>query len=247
MNSATGIGAFVGGGQFNHARGNYSAICGGGGGTPDDSNSASGQWSFIPAGRHNRTTGAYAFAGGRNASALHTAAFVWSDNSSVGTGLSSTTNNQFSVRAEGGTRFFTNSAMTLGAQLVANATAWTTLSDSTKKTDIQRVDTKRVLDKVLQLPISEWRYKAQPDASIRHMGPMAQDFWTQFHLGEDSLGISTIDPDGIALAAIQELAKQNARLEQELALQATRYEELRAVVQSLQASDKQSENKSRKE
>jgi hypothetical protein len=56
---------------------------------------------------------------------------------------------------------------------------------------------------------------------------MAQDFWKLFGLGEDSLGISTIDPDGIALAAIQELNKkveevqvlktQNAKLEDRVA------------------------------
>jgi hypothetical protein len=42
---------------------------------------------------------------------------------------------------------------------------------------------------------------------------MAQDFWNLFHVGSDSLKISTLDPAGIALAAIQELQKQNATLQ----------------------------------
>jgi hypothetical protein len=45
---------------------------------------------------------------------------------------------------------------------------------------------------------------------------MAQDFWSRFKLGDDSLSISSIDPAGIALAAIQELAKQNETLRGEL-------------------------------
>jgi hypothetical protein len=49
-----------------------------------------------------------------------------------------------------------------------------------------------------------------------------------FHVGSDSLKISTIDPDGIALAAIQELAKRTDRIEQlELELA-----ELKALVKS---------------
>ena len=110
---------------------------------------------------------------------------------------------------------YTNAGETLGARLAPNATAWTAMSDSTKKQNIRLVDTREILDKVSQLPIKQWSYKSQ-DPSIEHIGPMAQDFYNLFHLGEDSLGISTIDPDGIALAAIQELHKENQQLKKEL-------------------------------
>ena len=72
------------------------------------------------------------------------------------------------------------------------------------------------------LPIQRWSYKAQ-DPSIEHIGPMAQDFWREFHLGDDSLGINDIDPAGVALAAIQELYKEVI--------------ELRARVQTLEAAE----------
>ena len=49
------------------------------------------------------------------------------------------------------------------------------------------------------MSIREWNYKAQ-HATIRHVGPTAQDFHAAFGLGEDPLRISTIDADGIALA-----------------------------------------------
>jgi trimeric autotransporter adhesin len=52
------------------------------------------------------------------------------------------------------------------------------------------------------MSIATWNWKSQ-DASIRHMGPMAQDFHAAFGLGETDKGISTMDADGVALAAIQ--------------------------------------------
>ena len=54
------------------------------------------------------------------------------------------------------------------------------------------------------MPLSTWNYKAQDD-SIRHMGPMAQDFHAAFGLGVSDKLIDTVDTDGVALAAIQGL------------------------------------------
>ncbi len=54
------------------------------------------------------------------------------------------------------------------------------------------------------VPILTWNYKSQDD-SIRHMGPMAQDFRAAFGLGADDKHISTVDADGVALSAVQEL------------------------------------------
>ena len=61
------------------------------------------------------------------------------------------------------------------------------------------------------MSIATWNWKSQ-DASIRHMGPMAQDFRAAFGLGETEKGISTIDADGVALAAIQGL---NAKVDEQ--------------------------------
>ena len=61
-----------------------------------------------------------------------------------------------------------------------------------------------VLELVVEIPVSTWNYKEQSD-SIRHMGPMAQDFYAAFGLGLGETTIDTIDPDGVALAAIQGL------------------------------------------
>lgn len=67
-----------------------------------------------------------------------------------------------------------------------------------------------MLDKVARLPITEWQYKTHPDA--RYIGPMAQDFPAAFATGRDERHISSVDADGVALAAIQGL---NEKLEQE--------------------------------
>jgi len=43
------------------------------------------------------------------------------------------------------------------------------------------------------------------DPQAKHIGPMAQDFFSEFHLGSDNTKLSPIDPVGISLAAIKGL------------------------------------------
>ena len=61
-----------------------------------------------------------------------------------------------------------------------------------------------MLNALAAIPIQSWNYKTQ-DAAIRHLGPMAQDFQAAFHVGENNTTISTVDAQGVALAAIQGL------------------------------------------
>jgi hypothetical protein len=83
----------------------------------------------------------------------------------------------------------------------------TTNSDRTTKTDILDVTPEEVLAKVVELPISTWRYKGDaPD--VHHLGPMAQDFAAAFGLGPDDRHIAPLDAAGVSLAAIQALNKQ---------------------------------------
>ena len=72
----------------------------------------------------------------------------------------------------------------------------------------------RLLAKLDRIPITSWSYRSQRP-SIRHLGPMAQDFRAAFGLGEDSRHIDTIDSEGVALAAIQGLYRQNQALERQ--------------------------------
>ena len=94
--------------------------------------------------------------------------------------------------------------MTSGAYLPAGSGSWSALSDANMKANFRDLDGDDVLAEIARMPIREWNYTSQ-DAAIRHVGPTAQDFHAAFGLGEDSLRISTIDADGIALRAIQAL------------------------------------------
>jgi hypothetical protein len=180
------------------------------------STTASGGGS-IAMGANTIASGNVSMAMGFNATAGHDGAFVFGD-TSTNIHVTSTDTDQFIVRATRGVRFFTNSTHTSGVQLTPSASAWTTVSDVNRKHLFRDLDGEAVLAKLAGMPIREWSYKAQ-DAAIRHVGPTAQDFHAAFGLGEDPLGISTIDADGIALRAIQALeartAKQIAALEEE--------------------------------
>lgn len=93
-------------------------------------------------------------------------------------------------------------------------------SDVNLKTDVEAVDGREVLEALLDLPISVWRYKDLDPQAI-HMGPMAQDFFRIFRLGVDDTRISAIDTGGVALAAIQGLnAEMEARDQRLNALEA---------------------------
>ena len=90
-----------------------------------------------------------------------------------------------------------------------------------------------VLERLVSMPLSTWNYKAQDD-SIRHMGPMAQDFHAAFGLGVSDKLIDTIDPDGVALAAIQGLHALVEENEIRLAEKDAEIDELRARLERLE-------------
>ena len=153
----------------------------------------------------------------------HFGSFIFGDSSRT-TGIVNDANNQFMAIADGGFKLVTSSDGSKGAVLPHNDTAWSALSDRNQKTAVQPVDARDVLKKVAEMPLSTWRYKA-PDTTFRHMGPMAQDFYAAFHLGDSDKRISTIDADGVALAAIQGL---NAELMERDEKAAERLNALRA-------------------
>ena len=96
-------------------------------------------------------------------------------------------------------------------------------SSRTSKKNIKAIHSESVLDQLNELPIHQWTYKHEADR-VKHIGPMAEDFYKAFKLGTTSKGISSLDSSGVALAAIQALnTKLNekdqriARLESQLA------------------------------
>ena len=91
---------------------------------------------------------------------------------------------------------------------------WESLSDRNSKTDVGDVNHESVLSKIASLPVRTWRYKSE--AGVRHVGPMAQDFYAAFGVGEDDRHLNSIDEDGIAFSAIKALHRENAQLRSEL-------------------------------
>jgi hypothetical protein len=98
-----------------------------------------------------------------------------------------------------------------GSPAYCDGTTWVNGSDRNSKENFTALDAKKVLAKVVTLPLTEWNYKTDP-ADRRHIGPMAQDFHDAFSLnGDDDKHIATVDEGGVALAAIQGL---NQKLEE---------------------------------
>jgi hypothetical protein len=93
-----------------------------------------------------------------------------------------------------------------GAYLSVGGT-WTNASDVNLKENFTAIDSGAILDGIKNLPITQWNYIVE-GSSTPHLGPMAQDFYAAFGLGESETTISTIDEGGIALAGVQELAKR---------------------------------------
>ena len=240
-NGASGEYAAVPGGYFNNASGSYSTVSGGGG------NGASGEYATVPGGSGNSAQGQYSFAGGKGATARYNGTFVWSD--STGTPTKDTGKNQFVVRANGGFWFYTGTDSTTGAHLSTGDSSWTTLSDRNAKKDIEPEDCRTVLDKLARVPIAHWHYKWEAETNTPHIGPMAQDFKHAFYPGRDDKGITTLEFDGVELAAIQGLnqkvdekeariqdqAAEIKNLKQQNDLLAARLNELEATVRQLVA------------
>ncbi len=75
------------------------------------------------------------------------------------------------------------------------------------KNDLGPVDGGALLNLLSELPIHSWRYLDEPN-SVRHIGPMAEDFHATFGLNTDPRHLSIVDTTGLALAAVKELHNQ---------------------------------------
>jgi hypothetical protein len=123
-----------------------------------------------------------------------------------------------------------------GASLTAGGT-WTNSSDRNSKENFEEVNPREILSALVNIPVETWNYKTQ-DESIRHIGPMAQDFYSAFKVGEDEKSITTIDADGVALAAIQGLHSIVEEQKAVIAEQQATIDDLKARLEALEAKIK---------
>jgi hypothetical protein len=221
--------ATVAGGANNTAGGFYSAVAGG------SQNTASGHSSFAAGGQGNTASGDASFAAGTSAKATHQGSFVWADSNFHEFG--SIGGNSFSARATGGFKLVTGINGTTGdatsfCLLAAGSGTWDCVSDRNAKEHFAAVDGEQTLRRLARIPIKTWNFKSQDD-SIRHIGPMAQDFRAAFGLGLGRTTIAGVDADGVAFSAIQGLYRQNQALERQNRALANRLARLERAVARL--------------
>jgi hypothetical protein len=110
-------------------------------------------------------------------------------------------------------------AVRTGVQIGRGQNSWAAISDSTKKERLSPINHAEVLRKINSIRLSTWNYKGQ--TTIRHWGPMAQDFYAAF--GNDGLGqigcdtlIYSHDFAGVTFAGVQALVRENEALKTRL-------------------------------
>ena len=135
--------------------------------------------------------------------------FIWSDGSATATAdtFRNTANNEVAFRATGGFRFRTNLTGTTGCNLPAGSGVFNCTSSRFTKENFLDIKGFDVLSKLRNIPITSWNY-IDEGKTVRHIGPMAEDFFAQFGLGTNNISIGVQDLAGVSLAAVKELDAQ---------------------------------------
>lgn len=110
-----------------------------------------------------------------------------------------------------------------------------TLSDSSDvnlKENIKGIKNSKILEKIENLPITTWNYKASSDKE-RHIGAMAQDFYKVFEFGPDNLHISPRDVAFISMVGVQELSNQLKQKNEKIEQLEKRVKELESLEKSI--------------
>ncbi len=239
QNTVTGTMSTVSGGQGNYVSdgAQFATIAGGGANTAThqsavvcggENNTADGLFAVVAGGNYNYATN-YSFAAGYNAQANTTGSFVWADQGSLQP-FYPYNNNTFNVRCTGGVIIVTAvdgaGRWTAGSYMDPGDGSWSSIPNPDLKT-AKPVNPKDILEKLAALPVVTYHKKGDPTGAAPDIGPMARDFKAAFYPGRDDKSISTLEFDGVELAAIQGL---NQKLE-------AQQEELKkrdAAIQSLQ-------------
>jgi hypothetical protein len=150
----------------------------------------------------------------------------------------SVANNEFAARASGGFRFRTNLAGTTGCNLPAGSGVFNCTSSRSTKENFLQVSGSDVLSRLRGIDVSTWNYISEGRA-VRHMGPMAEDFYKAFQLGTGNTSIGVQDLTGVSLAAIKELHQRTDELQQK----ATEVEQLREQVNQLRLANSEMERR----
>ena len=119
-------------------------------------------------------------------------------------------------------------------------------SDRAAKANFAMVDGRAILNRLAGIPIQNWNYKSEANA-VRHIGPMAQDFYKAFNVGTDDKHIATVDADGVALAAIQGQYQISLEKDKKIEQLTHRVESLQARYMQLERTVKQQRTAARRQ
>lgn len=109
------------------------------------------------------------------------------------------------------------------------------------KENFGRLNPHSVLDQVGKLTVAVWNYKTDDD-SVRHIGPMAEDFREAFELGTDPQHLAPSDVAGVALVAIQGLRETVNEKDRQLAELSDRISQLECLVARLTDESQKTED-----
>jgi hypothetical protein len=189
----------------------------------------------VAIGLQNSASGNFSVAIGKNARTANRQGSVVLGDGCAGFSSDSvypTANNQFIARGCGGIKLFTSQNLGTGVEVAAGGGSWSSVSDRNVKDHFLAVDGEDVLRRLRAVPVSEWNYKTQ-DSSIRHMGPVAQDFRAAFGLGESERMINSVDIDGVNMAAIKALDAEVRALKDQLASERAQNAYLARLLESI--------------
>jgi hypothetical protein len=166
----------------------------------------------------------YAVALGYRASNnTHTGTMVMGDESTTDS-VRNQADNEFRARYNGGFRLRVSTAANgntpgaggnVGCDLTVAVPAWTCASSRTLKENFRSVDGEDVLKRLKAVPITTWNMIGA-DKSVRHLGPVAEDFYGAFKLGLGKTTIGMNDIDGVNLAAAKALEARTRHLQEEV-------------------------------
>jgi hypothetical protein len=250
-NTATGDGALYNNttGRFNTAHG-FEALLNN---TYGDNNTAAGSFALFANtnGKNNtanglyslqnNTSGTYNIADGVYALSSNT---TGSFNTAIGVGADVGSSDLTNATAIGhGAVVDASDKVRIGnssVTVIEGQVAYTFSSDRNKKENFQPVDGEEVLRKIRELNLTSWNYIGQDAKTLRHYGPMAQDFYGAF--GHDAIGtvgtpktINSGDMAGILMVAIKALAMENVQLKSAVATQEAVNAEQRKRLEALTA------------
>jgi len=173
--------------------------------------------------------------GYRASNNTHTGTMAMGDESTTDS-VRNQADNEFRIRYNGGIRLRVSTAANgntpgaggnVGCDLTVAVPTWTCASSRTVKENFRAVSGEDVLLRIRAIPVSTWNMIGA-DQQIRHMGPVAEDFYQGFGLGLGPTTIGLGDIDGVNFAAVKALEARTADLQNQLNDRTARVQALEA-------------------